>query len=59
MKGVIGMDDRKNVFGGLPKWAFWARLEKNHPAVYEVVWASILAMSLASIIISGIVLAVK
>lgn len=53
------MDDRKNVFGGLPKWAFWARLEKNHPAVYEVVWASILAMSLASIIISGIVLAVK
>lgn len=57
--GALKMKDRKNDFGGLPRWAFWAWLEKNHPAVYEVVWASILAVSLASIIISGIVLAVK
>ena len=52
-----GRDDRDYCPRKIPKWAFWARLEKYHPVAYEVVWLAIQVISLAAIIISIIQIA--
>lgn len=35
---------------------FWQWLEEHHPILYEVIWAFIVAMALASLVISTIAL---
>ena len=47
-----GRDDSDYCPETIPKWAFWARLEKYHPVAYEVVWLVIQMISLAAIIVS-------
>lgn len=52
-----GRDDSDNCPEKIPKWAFWARLEKYHPVAFEVVWLVIQMISLAAIIVSIIQIA--